>query len=134
MALPADVGTDEKTVYPGVTTFQASSDEFKGIAARGHEDSRLLMVLNCVWDTENLAPKLMEDINLGGNPLKEYCLSDYSDPTATTIYIGCTRTDAAWVIKRLDTTTYQMRYAKGASGYNFANRAALGYDTYDNVF
>jgi len=134
MALPDDVGTDKKTLYPGVTSFQAAADKFKAIAARGHEDSRLLMVLNCVWDTDNLQPKLMEDINLAGNPLKEYASSDYSDLTAAVIYLGLLRPDGGWVIKRYDQTNREVRYAKGAGGYNFAGRAALAYDTFENVF
>ena len=67
------------------------------------------------------------------DPLWHYSLSDYAE-AADVHYIGCLRTDGAWYIMRYDDNVGQARYARGASGYNFAGRAALAYDTFENVF
>ena len=61
-------------------------------------------------------------------PLDGFLLCDF-DIMASPYYFGYRSTGTAWVIKKLDTGTGELRYANGLTDYstNWTNRAALTY-------
>lgn len=73
------------------------------------------------------------------NPAEKQSTDGYEvseiDDTTTTTYYGFTNKESAWYITQ-ESSTGSYRYVKGASGFaaNWANRATLTYDTFDNVF
>lgn len=70
-----------------------------------------------------------------GDVLADYKISDI-DADASPNYYGFLRKDGAWYILKETVSagadTY--RYVKGASGYNWSNRASESYVTFDSAF
>lgn len=66
--------------------------------------------------------------------LDDYSISDIENSTIT--FYGFIAKDGSWYIMRADTTTGAFRYTKDKSNFpgNWANRANLKYDYFDNVF
>ncbi len=69
------------------------------------------------------------------NVLAEYAIADL-DTTPGTQYNGYLRADGAWYIQRQVTsgTDIAYTYVKGASGYDFSNRASESYVSFDSAF
>lgn len=73
------------------------------------------------------------------NPAEKQSTDGYEvseiDDTTTTTYYGFTNKESAWYITQ-ESSSGSYRYIKGASDFatNWANRATLTYDTFDNVF
>lgn len=67
-------------------------------------------------------------------PLDDYNISDIENSATT--YYGFVSKDGSWYIMRVDTNTGTFRYTKEKSNFraNWANRANLKYDYFDNVF
>ena len=74
-------------------------------------------------------------VPVDSDPLAKYKIADVDD-SSDPKYYGFTRADGAWYILKEDTTsspkTY--RYVKGASSYDFSNRASETYDYFHEVF
>lgn len=67
------------------------------------------------------------------NPLAAYAIANIDETSVTPKYYGYLNKDGGWYIARLvsgDTFTY----AKGNSGYNWANRASATYNSFDVTF
>lgn len=81
----------------------------------------------------------IENLEYNGNalvrkendPTSAYSISDLDESSATKYY-GYLKADGGWYILKLTST--EARYAKGTSGYNWANRASETYDTFANTF
>ena len=65
--------------------------------------------------------------------LDQYKLSDYLF-SGTDIYLGYLEKDGAWYIKKIATSTGQVRYIAGGSSYDFSDPAGLSYDTFSATF
>ena len=65
------------------------------------------------------------------DPTSAYSISDLDD-TSSPKYYGYLKSDGGWYILKLTGT--EARYVKGASGYNWSNRASETYDTFSNTF
>lgn len=118
MPLPDDIGTDKKSLYPGVLCCQAEDGTWRPVPLKLHQDSRTLMVLNCVWDTANMKPKLMEDIEFSVEDLESLAKGIYFknvkfdyDGDGNCTYKGLNTDlsaadgDTDWYIIRYDYTT-----------------------------
>ena len=64
--------------------------------------------------------------------LIDYKLSDV-DESSDPVYLGYLRKDGAWYIQKITSST-TFRYVKGASGYNWSNRASETYDVFSAIF
>ena len=64
---------------------------------------------------------------------KNYKLNDWKE-VGNVYYLGYLTKDGAWYIKKVDLTNEQVRYIKGASGYDFSDPASLSYNNFDTVF
>lgn len=73
-------------------------------------------------------------IDIFTRPLDGYVIADKDETIGGTSYYGYIDTDGNWYIQKETTTT--TTFAKGISDYttNWANRASLSYDTFNNVF
>lgn len=66
--------------------------------------------------------------------LAHYKISDIDDGNAQYDYFGFLDKDGNWYIMRQDVTSGAFRYAKGASGYNWSNRASKTYNDFATEF
>lgn len=89
---------------------------------------------NVAGDRINPATEDKQDdiITADNDKLHKYKLSDIDD-TSDPNYLGYLSKDGAWYIQRISSTG-EVRYAKGDSGYNWSNRASETYNTFDNIF
>ena len=77
----------------------------------------------------------VESLGVNVDSLDGYKVSDVDDDGSPNYY-GFLRADGAWYIikETLSAGANTYRYVKGASGYNWSNRASESYDTFDAIF
>lgn len=65
-----------------------------------------------------------------------YEMADWTDSSAAVVYVGYLSDDGGWIIKKIDTTSMTVRWARGVSGYAAAwtGRAGKTYDLYNTIF
>lgn len=76
--------------------------------------------------------KLVRQQEIATDPLASYQLADF-DADADPIYIGKVDKEGGWIIKKIEMSSGTALYSKGDSGYNWAGRTGLTYDTFDNI-
>lgn len=77
-------------------------------------------------DTDNLE-QLVTDQQF------DYKMSDYMQ-SGNVMYVGYLHKSGSWIIKSFDISTGALRYAYGASGYDFTDPTSFSYDYYSAVF
>ena len=77
----------------------------------------------------------VESVSTNLDDLGGYKVSDV-DADASPNYYGFLRADGAWYILKetISAGADTYRYVKGASSYNWSNRASESYDTFDAIF
>lgn len=95
---------------------------------------------------ETLGVSMVEIIGADGvlkNPATEtnitdllfhYKLAGIDDADATYTYLGYLKKDGGWMIQRIPNAGGEVYYAAGASGWNWANRAAETYAVFNTTF
>jgi len=95
-----------------------------------------VQILDANLDVINPATEEKQDTQITNetDKLHDYKLSDIDDgdTEAVTTYLGYLRKDGYWYIAKYTSTS--VRYVKGTSGYNWANRASETYNTFNNIF
>lgn len=68
-----------------------------------------------------------------GDILAHYQMANL-DTASDPIYLGYLQADGAWYIKKISVSAGTVTYAKGASGYDWSERANATYAAFDTTF